>query len=224
MSSHGWDSSELMAKFLFNLGRGNGGQMTYDELFTEPRSWELLADGQEGVYTDHAPRASHVFVGVPTLLTSSDGGVTYPLAEWPMGHMEVYAVESGGRELRGSSYGDLSGGFVFEGNKLRMPGNRPRTFASGPYARYSGYPQRLSASQEPTLMPYPARELILYKALVLAADVPGSGLDPAKWVQRYAEASKRHLINWCTQLSAPQQGNRRSAPAHWSTYLSEFNG
>ena len=27
MSTHGWDASELMEKFLLNLGRGNGGQM-----------------------------------------------------------------------------------------------------------------------------------------------------------------------------------------------------
>lgn len=223
MSSHGWDSSELKARFLLYAGRGNGGQMQYDELWTATRVWEVLADAQEDVYADLVPRVPHVFVGVPVLLTSSDGGVTYDFADWPNGHMEVYAVENGGRELRGSSYGDLAGDFVFEGNKLRSPGNRVRTYANGPWARYSGFPQRLSASQEPTLMPYAARELILYKALVKAADVPAAMFDGAPWEKRYTEALKRHLINWQTQQAAPQAGNR-SQSAHWSTYLSAFNG
>lgn len=221
-----WDSADLASKFLTYLGRGTGGVMSADELWTEARVYQWLADAQENVYSDFAPMCPHAFMSAPSLCTTADNGVTYTFAggAYPFGHAEVYAQESGGRELFASTYGALGSDFVIQGATIRSPGNRPRTYASGPYARFVAMPTPISASQEPSIQPAAARELILFKALINAADVSNGVLDNAPWLQRYADARKRWIMVWQTQFSTQQSAGRGNTVNAWWLALDAMNG
>jgi hypothetical protein len=217
-----WTTTAMVDRMLLYLGRGNGGSMVADELFTLPRCQTLLADAQEQVYGEFMPIAPWAFVSIPWKMSSPDGGRTYEIPGWMYGHAEIYAQESGGRALYGCSYGDRAGDFVFEGSRIRMPGNVPRQFADGPYVRSAWMPGRISDSRAPDLMPDEARELILWKAMVLATGIAAAMIDSAPWEKRYAEAKERWQLLFKTALSAPQAGNARTAWS-WQLSLSQFN-
>lgn len=220
-----WTSADLYDKFLLRLGRGNGGVMAADELWTPTRVWDFLADAQEAVYADMAPMAPHIFVGPPTLLTSADGGVTYTFSStFPFAHVEVYAQESGGRELFATTYGNTGGDFVIEGTKIRAPGNKTRTYQSGPWARFTAMPARLSASVEPSLTPAESRELILFKALAFGADVSMGALDPTIWEGRYREARMRWATVFQTQYASMGTVSRSGFSGPWYLTLDAWNG
>lgn len=231
----GWTSADLLDRFQMYLGRGNGGLMAADELWTTARCYTWLADAQEAVYADLAPIVPAAFVGAPSVLTSADGGVTYtfPSGTYPFGHVEVYARENGGRELYASTYGNPSGDFVIEGSTIRAPGNRTRTYASGPYARYTAFPSRLSASVEPSINPEPARELILWKALQNAAEVSAGAMDPEPWRTKYegTEAERRQggarmrwLQVWQTQYASKRNSALPNTTSRWWLTLDAMNG
>lgn len=214
-----WDSADLLERWKLWAGRGTGGVMDADELWTDARVYMVLADAQEQVFADMAPVAPHAFVSPPVQLTTSDGGVTYTFGSaYPFAHVEVYAQETGGRELYATDYGDGSGDFVIEGNIIRSPGNRVRSYTVGPYARYTSFPARISASQAPSLDPEPARELILWKALEIGADVSQGAMDPTPWRARYEDARRRWTIVWQTQY---RPGTPRGA---WWLRLADWNG
>lgn len=219
----GWGSADLLERFWMYLGRGNGGVMAADELWTDTRAYTWLADAQEMVYNDLAPVAPHAFVSPPAMLTSSDGGVTYTFpVDYPFAHVEVYAQESAGRTLFAASYNQPGGDFVIERDRIRMPGNRPRTFGNGPWARFIGFPARLSSTQAPSLQPEPARELILWRALDLATDVSAGAQDPTPWRERYADARRRWVQTWQTQYAT--LGQAAAAVDPWWLRLDAMNG
>jgi len=220
----GWTSADLLNRFQLYLGRGNGGVMAADELWTDARAYTWLADAQEMVFNDLAPIAPHAFVGAPVQLTTADGGVTYTFGAdvYPFAHVEVYAQETAGRTLYASTYARWGGDFVIEGAVIRSPGNRLRTFANGPWARFTQFPSRLSSTQEPTLQPQPARELILWKALDLATDVSLGAQDPTPWRERYADARRRWVQTWQTQYAT--LGAAASAVDPWWLGLDAANG
>jgi hypothetical protein len=222
----GWESADLYDKFLLYLGRGNGGTMDADELWTSTRVYSFLADAQETVYSDCAPIAPAAFVSAPVQLTTSDGGVTYtfPNGAYPFGGVEIYAQESGGRTLYATSYNVWGGDFVIEGATIRTPGNRTRTYASGPWARYAGMPSRISAAVEPSLQPEQARELILFRALADAADVSNGMMDNAPWVSRYMNARQRWLTLWQTQYRHQGTSSRGIPSQPWWLGLDAMNG
>lgn len=221
----GWDSADMLDRFLLYLGRGNGGVMDADELWTTTRCYQVLADAQEAVFADFAPRAPHAFVGAPVLLTTNDGGRTYTFGSaYPFAHVEVYAKESAGRTLYATNYNTAAGDFVIEGATIRTPGNRTRTYAEGPYARFTSFPARLSDSVQPSLSPAPARELILWKALDLATDVSAGAMDPTPWRERYAEASRRWLVTWQTQYQSAGNAALSSVTDYWWLGLDALNG
>ncbi len=199
-----WTSAGLKDRFLTYLGRGTGWIMEADELWTDTRAYLFLADAQESVVAELAPIAPNAFIGAPQQLVTSDGGrtYTYPGGAYPFGHVEVYAQETGGRTLYATSYGNSSGDFVFEGALIRTPGNRQRSYTSGPWARYAAIPARLSASVEPSIAPDAARERILFKALELAAEVSGGAMDPTPWATKYAQARQRWVTLWQTQYQS----------------------
>jgi len=207
------------------MGRGNGGVMDADELWTDTRAYLWLADAQEAVFADLAPMAPHAFVGVPTLLTSSDGGVTYTFgSSYPFAHVEVYAQESGGRALLASNYGTVGGDFVIEGNTIRAPGNRTRTYSTGPYARFTTFPTRMSASQDPSISPEPARELILWKALENATEVSSGAMDATVWSAKYADAKRRWIVVWQTQYQSAGNAAFMANGGPWWLGLGAMNG
>lgn len=230
MSGLGWDSADLLDRFLTYAGRGNGGVMAADELWTTTRAYTWLADAQEAVYTDLSPIVPHAFVNAPVLLTTTDGGVTYtyPTGTFPgsfaFGHVEVYGQENAGWTLLASTYNTAGADFVIEATQIRSPGNRPRTFASGPWARGTGFPARLSASVEPALVPDAARELILFRALAALADVSAGGMDASRWEQRYADARNRWVTTWSTQYSAQGGQGSNTITGAWYLAMSAMNG
>lgn len=217
----GWDSPDVLDRFLMYLGRGNGGVMQADELWTTARCYTWLSDAQESVFADLAPRAPAAFVGAPVQLATSDGGVTYTYATnvYPFAHVEVYAQESGGRTLHASTYDNTAADFVIQGNVIRSPGNRPRTYTSGPWARFTAFPARLSASVNPSIYPEPARELILWKALESAAEVSEGAMDPSGWSAKHAAARQKWLTVWQTQYAS----NGGASGAWWLT-MDALNG
>jgi len=222
----GWDSADLLDKFQMYLGRGNAGTMQADELWTTTRCYSWLADAQENVYADLAPICPDAFKGAPVQLTTADSGVTYTFASsaYPFGHVEVYAQESGGRTLYASSYNVRGGDFVIEGATIRAPGNVARTYASGPWARYVAMPARISASQEPSIQPEQARELILFKALANAADVSNGTMDNLPWLQRYADARMRWITVWQTQYKDAGTVSKGVPSSPWWLGLDAMNG
>lgn len=221
----GWDSADLLDRFQMYLGRGTGGAMDADELWTTARCYTWLADAQEAVYADLAPVAPHAFVSAPVQLSTSDGGVTYTFGSaYPFGHVEVYAQESGGRPLYATTYGITGGDFVIEGDTLRTPGNRTRTYVSGPWARFTGFPARMSASVEPSLAPDAARELILFKALEAAADVSNGTMDNAPWIEKYAQAKRRWTVVWQTQFQSAGNAAYPAGSSPWWLGLDANNG
>ena len=223
----GWASADLLTRFQTYLGRGNGGVMQADELWTDARAYMWIADAQEAVYTELSAMAPSAFVGAPVQLTSADGGVTWTFGAgvYPLGHVEVYAQESGGRALLASSYGTIGGDFIIEGDTIRTPGNRTRTYSSGPWARFTAFPTRISASDEPSLSPDAARELILWKALENAAEVSNGAMDATVWTAKYQDAKRRWTVAWQTQYaSAGNAALAGNGGAAWWMGLDALNG
>lgn len=221
-----WTTAGLVERFQLYLGRGNGGVMAADELWTTTRIYTWLADAQESVYGDLSPIAPAAFVSAPVQLTTADGGITYtyPGSVYPIGHTEVYAQESGGRDLYATTYSQWGGDFVIEGARIRAPGNRPRTYSVGPWARYTGFPARIGASTEPSLQPEPARELILWKALENAAEVSNGAMDATVWTAKYQDARRRWITVWGTQYRAQGTGALGSSANAWWLNLSAMDG
>jgi len=103
---------------------------------------------------------------VPTLMTSSDGGVTYVFAsETAPLAVEVYPGLIGDPLVCGQ-FGDTSADYVWEGSKIRMPGNVARTFAAGPYGRWVAAPTTVDGSTPSTMNPAYTRRLLVDQALV----------------------------------------------------------
>ena len=67
---------------------------------------------------------------------------------------------------------------MWEGNKIRFPGNVAKTFSGGPYARWVAPPTAIDAvPTEPILQPAHARILLVYRACALWAST-GNLRDP----------------------------------------------
>lgn len=225
-STASWASANLLDKFKMYLGRGNGGVMDADELWTDVRCYTWLADAQESVYADLSPIAPSAFMSLPVRLTTADSGVTYtfPGGAYPFGHTEVYAQESGGRDLFATTYNNWASDFVIEGALIRTPGNRARTYSNGPWARYVGMPSAISATVQPSVQPAQARELILFKALSNAADVSQGAMDNRPWLERYADARKRWVTVWGTQYRNQGTGATGAGGSAWWSGLDAANG
>lgn len=150
--------------------------------------YQYLSDGQAHLYNVFASHCPWVLTGAPTLLTSADSGVTYPFANsiTPL-YVELYD-SANGRLLRPGAYFDKSADYVWEGVRIRFPGNISRSYANGPYARYITPPDVIAAATAPTLVPAHARIAIVYHALVLWATM--AGLRDAR---PYQEAEQRFL-------------------------------
>jgi hypothetical protein len=146
---------------------------------TDAYWYDLFTTGQAKWYEIIASHAPHVLYGAPELLTTADSGATYTFASTPFpgGMIEVRHSRSGPLLSIGEEW-DGAADFTWEGDKLRVPDGRTRTFGAGPYARYVAAPTAIDGSTEPTLKPPAARRLIVYDACANAAVRMGSH-DPA---------------------------------------------
>lgn len=182
----------------------------------------LLTEAQShwfGVIAIHAP---WVLVGAPTLLTSSDGGLTYdfPTAPFPGGRIEIRASRDGDL-LRPGNEWDNAADYVWEGDRIRIPNGKTRSFANGPYARYIAAPGVIDGDNAPTLEPAAARILIVYHALALWASRPGSFVDPNTYWElerraAWGSGGEAGLIPTLkTQLYGHGLGSHADAPQVW---------
>lgn len=203
-----WDSADLLAKFKLYANRP-----TTDEALGSTQIYTLLTEAEQVQMAKLAVYAPHSQMGDPVLLTSADGGVTYTFGTDGDGNnifplaCEVYA-KIDGRELYAASWAS-AGDFAIQGNKIRAPGNKVRSYVSGPYARFIRADNTISASTQPVMRPPAARELILWDALKLWANVGGE-IDAGPWEQRYAEAWDRWVkafqSQFATQLAPGSEG------------------
>lgn len=132
-----------------------------------------LTEAQQHYYRVFATHCPYVLMTAPTLLTSADSGVTYamPSSVVPLA-VELYD-RLNGRLLRAGAYWDVGADYVWEGTKIRFPGNKAKTFTSGPYLRYVAPPTTIDGSTAPTLQPDNARTLLVAHAVGLWAERGG---------------------------------------------------
>lgn len=120
--------------------------------------------------------------GAPTKITSSDSGVTYDFPSDPLGQVEVRESPTGRLWIPCAQW-ESGGDFVHEGNRIRFPDGKAKTFTDGPYARWVAAPTTISASVEPTLKPTNARLLLVHQACVYYAE-QGGNRDPRPFERR----------------------------------------
>lgn len=136
----------------------------------------MLGDAQRRVVELIAFHCPEAMYGAPTLLTTGDSGATYTFGTdadtaniCPIGHIELRESKTGAMIPPASAWDTTTLGFIFEADKIRWPGQKTRTFADGPYARFVTPSALLNASVAPVLKPLFARELLVYEAATYAA-------------------------------------------------------
>jgi hypothetical protein len=182
-----------------------------DTSVTDDMWYDFMTEAQVEVFDDLFSRFPQAQWGAPSLLQTLDGGYTYQFNDdpdgdpsYPMGMTEVYP------DLRSIPDSPLIYGedYELEGYLIRIPGNRSRTFADGPYARFVSRPdQAITEDLNPALFPKEARMLLVWKALESWASRPGSGADPTYYMAKYAQALDKELLKFATQWNQAQ-GNR----------------
>lgn len=162
-----FDSADCLARVRANLNRP-----ATDEALSDAQLYSFLTEAQQRVVGMIAANCPEAMYGEPTLLTTADDGLTYTFGTdvdaaeiFALGQVELRSGKSSGRViLPGTDWNDTTERFIFDGTKIRWPGQRTRTFTDGPYARFITPPNVVSASIEPTLVPRYARILMVYDA------------------------------------------------------------
>ena len=168
-----WDSAYCLAECKLLAQRP-----TTDEQVTDANWYSYLTQGQEhwlGQIAQHCPWTN---MTAPTLLVSTDSGETYPFENdadsVPIVPLAVTLFSSAtGRLLIPGNYHDSGADYVWEGDRIRFPNGRAKTWTDGPYARYVKPSGLVSAAVEPVLKPKRARSLMVYRAVVLWASSGG---------------------------------------------------
>ena len=153
-------------------------------------TWDLLSDAQDYWFRIFAATRPEPLYGAPVLMTTADLGYTYTFgldAEgqpiFPLGHVEIRESRTGRLLIPTADWG--SGDFVMEGDRIRIPGGRTKTFSTGPYARFVTPPTKINAATQPLLKPRDARILIVLRAAIMWAN-QGGLRDPKSWEQEEA--------------------------------------
>lgn len=156
-----FDSADLLSRCKTLSGRP-----AVDSATSDAQWYTLLTEAQATWTNTFAAQVPWVLMGAPTLLTSTDGGLTYPFPSsvYPLA-VEVYDSTAASRLLKNGSYSDATADYVWEGNQIRFPQGESVTFANGPVARWVAPPSTLDGSNPPTLMPPHCRLLLVYRAV-----------------------------------------------------------
>jgi len=180
-----FDSPDILSRIKALLNRPST-----DEAITDAQYYVMAGDAQRRVVSLLAFHAPEAMYGAPTLLTTADSGATYTFGTdadganiSPIGHIELRESKTGAMIPPASEWDISTLAYLFESDKIRWPGQKTRTFADGPYARFVTMPGLLNASTAPTLKPLYARELIVYDAAERAA--VRVGLDPTPFGQMF---------------------------------------
>lgn len=100
-------------------------------------------------------------------MTAASDNKSYSFSQTPIGQVEIYESKRAREPMRAGAPWDHTADFYWQGETtIVIPGDRPRAFADGPYARYVPRPDDIAADSEPVLIPKEARLLILYSALI----------------------------------------------------------
>lgn len=192
-----WSSPDLLRRV-----KQYSRRPTTDTSVTDEMWYDFMTEAQVEVFSDLFTRFPAMQYSAPYLLTSSDGGYTYDFGLdadgdpiYPMGNTEVFP------DLRSIPDSPLVFGedYELEGYVLRIPGNRTRLFASGPYARFVARPDvAITDVANPLLYPKEARMLLVWKALQSWASRPGSGADPGYYERQYTAALDKELLKAAT--------------------------
>lgn len=178
-------SAELLAGFKLFAMRPDT-----DESLKDAQIYQLLSKGQEKCYELWAAHFPEVLYGAPTIMSTADSGATYTFSGsvFPFGSVEIRSSRSGALLTPTTDWGE--GDYVWEGDQIRIPNGKTRTFSAGPYARYISPPSDISATTEPTLVPAMARSMIMYYALYLWAERGGgmNEVDPNRFLGMFQSA------------------------------------
>ena len=169
-----YDSADLLAKV-----KALAQRPASDEAITDAQWYLWLGDAQTYWMTQIATHCPDLNVTVE-LMASSDGGATYTLSASPIGHVEVRSRRNG-ELLRPGPDWDPNSDYVPEGQTIRIPDGRTRTFTNGPYARYVKVPGALDGSTAPVLKPEFCRLLLVPQACYYYA-TSGGYRDPAPYL------------------------------------------
>jgi hypothetical protein len=162
-----WSSQDLLNRCLFYAQRP-----TVDESISTTQWYNLLTEANADWVQTIAAIAPYVLYGPPTLLQTTDRGLTYSFGIdpdgnpiYPIGHVEL-RQDPAGREWILSSDFDMSGDFIQQGNLIRFPGQKAKTFNNGPWARFITPGGTVNATSQPTVNPPHIRMLLVARALI----------------------------------------------------------
>lgn len=137
-----------------------------------PAKWYMYLElAQKDIFFQIVAHAPQSQFGAPVKLTTPDEGYTYVFPSQPWGRAEIRESRNGSLLYPGDEF--AASDFVPEGDTIRWPDNRSRTFADGPYARFAVEPGVIDESNEPTLKPANDRVVIAWRALEMWASKGG---------------------------------------------------
>lgn len=183
MPSTQFDTADLVARFR-RLTR----ESTSAEFPQAADIYAFLTEGENRVKADIAARFPALLLCNPTALATTDS-ISYTFGTdadgnnvVPLGHVIVYAQPSDVPH-----YPLMTGAeFVWQGDRIRMPDNAPRTFPTGgPVAQWVAPTLLIDASNAPTLKPVQARTLVVYDAAVRYANAIKSDADATRYENLY---------------------------------------
>lgn len=154
-----YDSADCLSKLVQTLGLP-----TTRSAPTDAQLYVLLSNAQERMTHLLAAHVPWTQYAAPERLTTTDGGLTYQFAYYPLGHVEIRESRSGALLVPGPAWADTGVDYLVEGQTIRWPNNSTRTFTDGPYARYVRMPEPITASSQPILQPVQARQAVIYDA------------------------------------------------------------
>jgi hypothetical protein len=193
-----YDTAELLADFKLAAQLPEN-----DESIDLSQMYRLLRNAQAEIIGEIAGMGmAESQFGAPVKLTTADGGLTYTFGSdddgnpiFPIGAVEIKESPTG-RVWRPGAEWDADADFIMEGDRIRFPQQKKRTYANGPWARFVAPPGQLDVDSPPVLKPAYARTLIVWRALVTWATFGGLR-DPAPYQARYDAL-------W---FGKPEQGN-----------------
>jgi hypothetical protein len=157
-----WDRNDLLAR----VQRDSGVPTT--TAFPTPGDWySWLTQAEQYWKPKLAAEYPYAMMTPPTLMLTSDGGVTFtfPNETAPLA-VEIYSSLVGDR-MRVGQYADTGADYVWQVSSIRMPSNQPQGFSDGaPYARYVTSPGTIDANTDSTMLPAFTRQLLVDRALI----------------------------------------------------------
>lgn len=201
-----YDSQDLKSRLIemLALPTDDTGAIVSQQLgTTDAALYRNLSTAESDVQSDVAMRVPHALIAAPALLTSADGGKTYPYVDAAgttvaaQGYMRVFT------RLEDIPDSPLVEGvdYTNEGTKLRIPNNLTWTYSTGPYVQMIAATVPLSASVNPTLPSYMLMAVVYQAAVNFCQS--GGKRDPSQFEKRYNDEITKLCLMYHSQV-APQ--------------------